>query len=108
MIRIGTCIPVLCELEVGILQARKPDSCRRYLYHMLDQVRIWPIDMPVVRLYGKVYFELLNQGRVLSSVDISLVALARHLNLCVLTSDKDFDALPDLQTRNWLAGPQSS
>ena len=30
-------------------------------------------------------------------------ALARQMNLTVLTSDKDFEVLPDLRVENWLS-----
>jgi predicted nucleic acid-binding protein len=32
-----------------------------------------------------------------------LAAMARQRNLTVLTADKDFEALADLRTENWLA-----
>ena len=41
--RIGTCVPALCELEVGILQVSRQDQYRRDLAILLRQVRIWPI-----------------------------------------------------------------
>jgi predicted nucleic acid-binding protein len=31
-----------------------------------------------------------------------LAALARFMDLTVLTSDRDFEALPDIRTENWL------
>jgi len=29
-------------------------------------------------------------------------ALARHMDLTLLTADRDFEALPDLRVENWL------
>ena len=101
--RIGTCIPVICELEAGIQQTRDPAAYRRRLKHLADYVRIWPIDQQVADLYGQVYLELKRQGRALSQVDMIVAALARQMNLTVLTADHDFEALPDIRTENWLS-----
>jgi predicted nucleic acid-binding protein len=31
-----------------------------------------------------------------------IAALARHMGLTLLTTDKDFEALPDIRAENWL------
>src|SRR5687767_4960000 len=90
------CYPVLCELEVGILQTPRPEENYQRLSQLLRQVRIWPLDAGTTRLYGITYIELRQKGRVLSQVDMMLAALARQHNLVVFTTDHDFDALGDL------------
>lgn len=102
--RIGTCVPVLCEIEAGIQQVKRPDVYRRNLERLLGQVRLWPIDPSTARIYGAIYHDLRLRGRVLSQVDIMLAAVARQMQLTVVTSDRDFAALPDLSTENWLSG----
>jgi tRNA(fMet)-specific endonuclease VapC len=99
--RFISCHPVLCELEVGIQQTSKPDENRRRLAQLLRHVRLWPLDEETARLYGEVYQELRRQGRALSQVDIMLAALARQHKLTLLTTDRDFEALPDLPAENW-------
>jgi predicted nucleic acid-binding protein len=44
-----------------------------------------------------------ERGRVLSSVDITLVAFATLRNATVLTADLDFLAAPEIRTENWRA-----
>jgi len=100
--RIGTCVPVLCELEVGIRQASRPDASYRALHHLLREMKLWPIDEGLAPLYADVYGEPRRQGRVLSQVDIMLAALVRLMKLTLLTSDRDFEALPDIPTENWI------
>jgi tRNA(fMet)-specific endonuclease VapC len=73
------------------------------LRQLLGHVRIWPIDHDVARRYGEVYLELRRKGRALSHVDMTLAALARMMKLTLLTSDRDFEALPDIRTENWLS-----
>lgn len=100
--RFGTCGPVLCELETGIQQTTQPAASRRRLNGVLNEVRLWPIDPAIAEVYGAVYLELRRAGRALSQVDRILAALARHMSLTLLTTDQDFQALPDIPTENWL------
>jgi len=101
----GTCVPVLCELLVGIALRKDAAKCRTRLDGLLHVVRLWPIDLAIADRYAEVYHELQSAGRALSQVDMILAAMARHLKATLLTSDKDFQALPDIQTESWLAGP---
>jgi tRNA(fMet)-specific endonuclease VapC len=100
----GTCVPVVCELLVGVVLRKDAAKTRTRLAGLLKVVRLWPIDLAVADHYADAYHELRRAGRALSQVDILLVAMARHLKATVLTTDKDFQALPDVQAENWLAG----
>jgi len=100
--RLITCVPVLCELEVGIQQTAKPAEYRRRLTAILRNVRLWPTDLETSQIYGMVFHELRREGRALSQVDIVLVAMARQHKLTLLTSDQDFDPIADLRVENWI------
>jgi tRNA(fMet)-specific endonuclease VapC len=100
-VRLGTCLPVLCEIEAGMRQVQRKLKYRRDLNHLLRQLRIWSIDLKTARIYGDVYMELRRRGRVLSQVDIMVAALARQIKLTILTTDRDFEALPDIRTADW-------
>ena len=39
--------------------------------------------------------------KVLSQVDMMSAALARQMKLTILTTDRDFEALPWLRTEDW-------
>ena len=101
--RFGTCVPVLCELETGIHQTRHRDHNRRVLAVLLRQIRIWPLNPAIAPLHAEIYHDLRARGRVLSQVDMVLVALARSMNATLLTSDRDFEALPEIRVENWLS-----
>ena len=101
-IKVGTCVPVLCEIEAGIQQVNQPEAYRLNLERLLRQIRVWPIDRSTARAYGVIHQDLKRRGRVLSQVDMMLAALARQMSLTVATSDQDFAALPDVSTENWL------
>lgn len=99
--RLGTCVPVLCEIEAGIQQLSRPEEYRVNLARLLRQVRIWPIDRETAAEYGVLHRELRKRGRVLSQVDMMVAALSRQLNLTLVTADHDFSALPDIATECW-------
>jgi predicted nucleic acid-binding protein len=99
--RVGTCLPVLCEIEAGIRQVRRKAAYRRDLDHLLGQLRLWPLDVKTTQIYGDLYIELRRRGRVLSQVDIMVAALARQMKLTVLTTDMDFEGLPDVPREDW-------
>jgi len=67
-------------------------------------VRIWPVELAVADRHAEVYHALKKAGRALSQVDMMLAAMARQLQATLLTTDQDFQALPGIQSENWLAG----
>ena len=99
--RIGTCVPVLCELEVGASQVKDPQLYRKILARFLTRIPLWPLDEQTARIYADVYHDLKGRGVVLSQVDMMSAALARQMNLTVLTTDRDFDNLQWLRTEDW-------
>jgi tRNA(fMet)-specific endonuclease VapC len=100
--RIGTCVPVLCELEAGIQQVREPQRYRDQLARLLRQVTIWPLDRATAQHYGEIHSDLRRRGRVLSQCDMMIAALAKQMQLVILTTDNDFAALPELPRENWV------
>jgi tRNA(fMet)-specific endonuclease VapC len=102
-IRVGVCIPVLCELEVGLRSLKKADSLRRTLKRLLSKIRIWPQQLDDAKLYAEIYLDLKRRGRSLSQVDIFLSAMTKRMNVTLLTADRDFEALPGIKVENWLS-----
>jgi predicted nucleic acid-binding protein len=100
-IRLRTCLPVLCEIEAGLRQVRRKAKYRLDLTHLLVQLRLWPIDLKTARIFGDIYMELRRVGRVLSQVDIMIASLVRQMKFTILTTDRDFEALPDVCTEDW-------
>ncbi len=100
--RVGTCMPVICELEAGLQRTRDLALNRSILREILREVRIWPIDYTIACEYGLVYVQLRDKGRVLSQVDIMLAAMSRVMDATVTTTDRGFEAVENLRTENWL------
>jgi predicted nucleic acid-binding protein len=102
-VKVGTCVPVFCEIEAGIRQVSRPEAYHRNLELLLRQIRVWPIGLSTAAFYGAIHHELKRRGRVLSQVDMMVAALARQLSLKVATSDLDYAGVPGLFTEDWLA-----
>jgi tRNA(fMet)-specific endonuclease VapC len=77
-------------------------ATRRRLEGLLQVVRLWPVDLDIAVRYGEIFAESQKAGRALSQVDMILAAMARNSNVILLTTDQDFQALPDISTENWL------
>jgi predicted nucleic acid-binding protein len=92
---------VLCEVEAGLQQFVSVGGNRGRLAELRTILRTWPVDEPLVRRYGEFYVLARNRGRVLSFVDLLLAALSQELKAVLLTSDRDFEAFPELTTENW-------
>ena len=101
--RFGTIVPALCELEVFISGSIKAEASHRALRRFASYVRAWPIDPEITVGYARLYLDLRTRGRILSQVDLMIAAMAQLKPCTVLTSDRDFEALPDLVCENWLA-----
>lgn len=99
--RFATCWPVLCELEAGIVNTKNPARNRRTLTTLMEKIAVWPQDWQAVRKYGEVSKLVGERGRVLSPVDITLVAFAMLMKATLLTSDHDFLATPEISTEDW-------
>ena len=67
----------------------------------MTQVRVWPIDHSIVTSYGEIASDLRCRGRVLSQVDMMLAALAKIMDLTILTADHDLKALLEIRTEDW-------
>ena len=99
--RFGVCVPVLCELQAGIQGLNRQEPCLRQLRRLLQFVKVWPLEPEIAHYYGALYLELRRAGRVLSQVDMLQAAFLRYDQMTLLTTDRDFDAMPDLHTEDW-------
>jgi predicted nucleic acid-binding protein len=101
--KFGTCVPALCELEVGIRQTGFFEENHRRLRSLMKGVAVWPLDPPAAPLYAQYYESLRARGRVLGAVDLLVAVVATLQSAVILTADQDFAGLPEVPTENWLA-----
>src|SRR5262245_3250261 len=69
-VRVGCCIPVVCELESVFRPAEKEAAFRKALIRFFQRVPLWPPDMETAKRYGEAYRELRAKGRALSQIDV--------------------------------------
>lgn len=87
------CGPVLCELLQGI-RSEKEEAL------LLDALRALPYLEMTEQTWveaGRLAARLRRNGKTLPFSDILLAALAREHNLSILTADRHFAEIPDIE-----------
>jgi tRNA(fMet)-specific endonuclease VapC len=103
--RIGICIPTLGEVIAGIEGSDTRDQNEEVVRRNLNLLVLWPYDRAAAYEFGRIYNELKRRGRPIQQIDMQLAAIARTLGACtIVSSDSDFDAIPDLSVENWSNG----
>ena len=100
---LGTCLPALCELEVGIQQTGNPPEYHRRLRDLMSIVRVWPLESEMVLIYAATFLEAKQKGKAISQVDLILASMAKQRNLTLLSTDRDFEPLSQLSIQNWVS-----
>ena len=100
-VRTGTIVPVLCEIQVGVQYVSAADEYQDNLRRLLAEVRIWPLDLATAQIYGRIAAQLKQRGRTISAVDMMLASLAEQMDLVLVSTDSDFDALPHIPREDW-------
>jgi predicted nucleic acid-binding protein len=90
-------------LQEGIVFTAHPSQYERTLKALMKDVRIWPIDWSLVFEYGSLAKAARERGRVLSTTDLILASFAHKEDIVLLTTDKDFEAFPQIKTENWIS-----
>jgi tRNA(fMet)-specific endonuclease VapC len=102
--RVGICHPVLAELAFGVECSALRERNLQRLRQALAAWKLWPVTQEAAFEYGRIAAELRRAGRAIQQNDIMIAAIARTLGNCtVVTTDRDFQAIPDLTVENWAA-----
>jgi tRNA(fMet)-specific endonuclease VapC len=102
--RIGIVLPVLTELFFGVyfskLEAGKARNIER-IRNLKNQLLIWPFDGTAAEQCGILLADLRANGRLMSTNDVMIAAVAKTMNCTVVTYDSDFLAIADLSVERW-------
>ncbi|HEX6291404.1 MAG TPA: type II toxin-antitoxin system VapC family toxin [Herpetosiphonaceae bacterium] len=96
------CVPALVETLFGI------GILPRATQHRSEWARLQPVlpcyltDEADAMLAADLQISLRRQGRQLATVDALIAVIALRYNLILLTTDRDFQSVPNLQQANWL------
>ena len=53
--KFGTCWPAIFELEMGMVQTKDPEACRRNLRILMKEVRLRPLDWDLLQVFGQLH-----------------------------------------------------
>lgn len=96
------CVPVLTETLFGISLLPRADQNRAAWARLQAILTCYLPDEADGEAAATLQLALRRQGRQLLTVDALIAAVALHYDLVLLTTDRDFAAIPDLKQENWL------
>lgn len=108
---IVTCVIVSGELFFMAYKSKYKEENLQQVQNFLNDIEIYPIDVAVSHLYGKIKADILEHFGPKESMkrkrikiedigftenDIWIAAIAKHYGLVVVSSDSDFDRMKDI------------
>lgn len=102
-----TCVPLLTELIFGIGILPRAVANRAAWARIQSLIPCYIPDEADATLAADLQISLRRQGRQLATVDALAAVIALRYDLILLTTDNDFQAVPQLKWANWLAKPQT-
>lgn len=96
-------LPVIAlgEYRFGIGQSRRRSEYEEWLRELVGATRVLAIDDETTRHYAQIRAELKKAGHPVPSNDLWIAALARQHRLSLMSQDKHFDTVRDLQRVGW-------
>jgi tRNA(fMet)-specific endonuclease VapC len=101
-VRFAIALATLGELVYMVEKSARRAENRQRLERLLDEILILPFSEAEARLSGELRAAAQRRGYNLTAVDTQIAAVAKFHEAVLLTTDSDFDALPDVPHENWL------
>lgn len=92
---------VLGEYRFGIAHSRRRNEYEEWLGELVAVTRVLPIDQETSIHYARVRAELKKAGHPIPSNDLWIAALCRQHRFPLMSQDKHFDAVRDLERVGW-------
>jgi tRNA(fMet)-specific endonuclease VapC len=100
--RIGTCVPILAEFQLGIELSQTRERNLQRFQRAKSSLTVWPFTEDGAGRYARIAAELRRRGRPMQIFDMMAAAVALELgNTTVVTTDSDFQDIPGLTVENW-------
>lgn len=99
-VAISTCS--VGELFFGIHAGSQPVREQAAVEELLGAVEVVDYDEAAAREYGRLRAEMRRIGRVIPPLDTQIAAVAMVNELVVVSADKHFALIPNLEVENWL------
>lgn len=92
---------VLGEYRFGIAHSRRRNEYEKWLGELMGATRVLPIEEETSAHYARVRAELKKAGKPIPSNDLWIAALCRQHRLPLMSGDRHFDAVKDLERIGW-------
>ena len=95
---VSTSIIVVAELFRGVFLSNDPVKGENTLEDFLAGVTVLGINHEIGRVFGREDARLRREGNQIGHLDLLIASTALHHDLTLLTSDRDFERVANLQT----------
>ncbi|RIK43749.1 MAG: hypothetical protein DCC55_04830 [Chloroflexi bacterium] len=99
--RFAVATPALHEFLFGIASAPRADKNWREWEYLSPSFTYYQIDHDDAASAARLRVDLQRRGRQLGAIDSLIAIVAARNDLILLTTDRDFLAVPDLKQENW-------
>ncbi len=93
----------VAELFYGALRSGRPEAEMVKVWLLLRDLLVIRLDVRAAAQYAVLKAQLAAQGELLEDNDLFIAATALSRGLTLVTHDKGFARVPNLQTEDWLA-----
>ena len=97
---------VLGELFFGAAKSGRPSENIAKLERFAVGRAIVPCDLDVAREYGRLKHRLQEKGRPIPENDLWIAATAASRGMVLVTRDRHFHEIEELQTADWIVPPR--
>ena len=97
--------PVVTETFFGISVLPRGDQNREEWFRLAPHIACIAIQESDAMQAAELQIHLRRRGKQLETVDALCATVALRYDLTLLTTDRDFDPIPNLRRENWLANP---
>lgn len=95
-------VPVLAETIFGISLLPRASQNLAEWSNIRQLVSCYMVDEDDAEQAARLQIALRRRGRQLETIDALIAALALRYDLILLTTDNDFQTIPELKHENWL------
>ena len=96
------CAPILTEVLFGISDLPRGRANQTEWERIRTRLRCYSVDENDAIEAAMLRLSLRRQGRQLATIDALIATVALRYDLVLLTTDRDFLAVPSLQCENWI------
>jgi tRNA(fMet)-specific endonuclease VapC len=102
----SVCISAITAGELAFGLAKRPEALalQAAVNEFLRRIEVLPWDKGVAQTYGSLRAQQQLSGKPLSALDMQIAAHALHVQATLVSSDRAFSQIPQLNVENWEAG----